>query len=342
MDNTDSFIQVKKLSKRYSKKEDKFALNNVSFSVDRGEIFGIIGLSGAGKSTLMRCLAKLEAPSSGHILIGDKNLTELNRNETQEYFKQIGMIFQNFNLLSSRTVEENVAFPLELDKVSKVNITDRVQYLLEIVGLSHKKDVYPSSLSGGEKQRVAIARALARNPKLLFCDEATSALDPKTTKDILLLLKKLNQEFNLTIVLITHQMEVIKEICNHVIVLEKGQVVESGKVEEIFSDPKHPTTKNFLQKSSHDMPPFLIKKNTSERKTLRLYFKGESAQKPLITHLIRQFDVDANILGGWIDWLQSSTFGCLTIELKGKSENLEKSLQFLKENNVHIEEEFIP
>src|ERR1700722_12141474 len=243
-----SIIEIETISKIY-KHAGKVvhALQDVSLSIEKEDVYGIIGLSGAGKSTLIRALARLVTPSSGRIIFHGKDIAYLTKGDLRDFRKNIGMIFQHFNLLSSRTVAGNIAYPLEIAQVSPQEQTQRVDELLGLVGLKEKKEAYPSQLSGGEKQRVGIARALANRPEVLLCDEATSALDPKTTKEILTLLKGINKNLGVTIVLITHEMEVIKQICNKVAVIEHGKIVEEGWVPDVFSDPKHSTTKHFLQ-----------------------------------------------------------------------------------------------
>lgn len=332
------FVEASHLSKNFYKKNELFsALSDISFSVQRGEVFGIMGQSGAGKSTLLRCLASLDRPSSGTIHIGAQEISSLSGNAIRLYRKKVGMIFQHFNLLSSKTVAENIALPMQLEGRSKEEIEKKVDDLLFLVGLTHRKEAFPSRLSGGEKQRVGIARALSLSPEILFCDEATSALDPKMTKEILQLLKELNKKLNLTIILITHQMEVIKMICHTVAVIDKGQIVEMGAVSEVFSNPKHPTTKHFLQNAIHELPEDVLKKMPSNKHILRLYFKGESAKEPIITQLIKNCDVSINILLGWIDALQDTTIGTLTIEISGHETNRNKALSLLQEYGIRYE-----
>ena len=332
------FVQVENVSKNFYKKSEVFAaLSNISFNVEKGEIFGIMGQSGAGKSTLLKCLSSLEKPTSGQIKIAGEELTTLQGQRLRLFRKRMGMIFQHFNLLSSRTVGENIAFPLQLNEGKAEEVQKKVDDLLFLVGLSHKKDAYPSLLSGGEKQRVGIARALALAPEVLFCDEATSALDPNMTKEILHLLKDLNQTLGLTIILITHQMEVIKQICNKVAVIDKGEIVEMGTVSDIFSEPKHPTTKHFLQNSVHELPSTLFKNAGPNKQFLRLYFKGESAKEPIITQLIRSYEVSVNILLGWLDSLQDTTIGSLTVEISGDEVNRKQALSFLQKSGVRYE-----
>jgi D-methionine transport system ATP-binding protein len=333
-----TMIELQSISKTYQHDNKTItALDDVSLMIESKDIYGIIGLSGAGKSTLIRCLARLVTPSSGKVLFHGIDFASLNKYELRNFRKKMGMIFQHFNLLSSRTVAGNVAYPLEIADVSKEEQEKRIDELLGLVGLQEKKNAYPSRLSGGEKQRVGIARALANHPEVLLCDEATSALDPKTTKEILNLLKSIHRKLDVTIVLITHEMEVIKQICNKVAVIEHGKIVEEGLVTEVFSDPKHPTTKHLLQKSSHEIPPEFFKEISAHRKLLRLTFKDKVAGEPIISELVRKFDVDANILLGWIDRLQSSTLGTLIIEMTGAPEGIKNALDFLQEKHVHFE-----
>lgn len=331
-------IKIENISKSYgSGGKTVFALRDVRFSIEKGDIYGIIGLSGAGKSTLIRCLAGLAQPSSGAILFDGTDIARFGEAQLRKFRKKIGMIFQHFNLLSSRTAQGNIAYPLEIAGVAGEVQKKRIEELLHLVDLIEKRNAYPSRLSGGEKQRVGIARALANHPEILFCDEATSALDPKTTKGILALLKKLNRKLGLTIVLITHEMEVIKSICNKVAVIDKGAIVEEGEVVKIFGEPKHPITKNFLETSSHAIPERFFKDLSSTRQLLRLTFRGEAAGRPLISRMIKTFDVDANILLGYLDNLQTAILGTLVIELTGPVESLQKAIHFLEENSVGCE-----
>lgn len=333
-----TIIEIDHVSKKYKhEKKIVYALQDVSLTIDKGDVYGIIGLSGAGKSTLIRSLAALVTPSSGQILFHGKDIAHMEKRDLRFFRKNIGMIFQHFNLLSSRTVAGNVAYPLEIVNMPPEKLHKRVDELLELVGLKEKKDVYPTQLSGGEKQRVGIARALANHPEVLLCDEATSALDPKTTREILGLLKSINKQLGVTIVLITHEMEVIKQICNKVAVIEHGKIVENGLVSEIFSEPRHATTKSFLQNATHEIPPEFFKPISPNRKLLRLRFKGTVAGEPIISDLVRKFNVNANILLGWIDRLQTLTLGTLIIELTGNSEGINKSLDYLQEKSVHYE-----
>jgi len=333
-----AFIEIDALSKSYTQDQRTiYALQQVSLQIEKGDIYGIIGLSGAGKSTLIRCLSSLVPPTAGRILFSGEDLAAMGKGQLRAFRHKIGMIFQHFNLLSSRTVAENVEYPLEIAKIPQQERAARIETLLKLVGLSEKKDAYPSQLSGGEKQRVGIARALANHPDVLLCDEATSALDPKTTREILSLLKTIHQKLGITIVLITHEMDVIKSICNKVAVIEKGRIVEKGTVANLFADPQHPTTRHFLQIGAHDIPDEFFKEVSERRKLLRLRFKGKAAAEPIISELVRKFDVDANILMGWIDRLQTLTIGTLVIELTGKAENVHSALQYLTQQSVHYE-----
>lgn len=331
-------IYIESLTKTFSSGNGIVtALNNVSLKIEKGDVFGLIGQSGAGKSSLIRSLALLSTPTSGTIFFDGRNIALNKGLELRNFRKKIGMIFQHFNLLSSRTVGENIAFPLELAGTSQDKIDTRVDELLELVGLKAKKNAYPSTLSGGEKQRVGIARALATEPELLLCDEATSALDPKTTKEILDLLKKINQTLGLTIFLITHQMEVIRRICNKVAVMDKGAIIEQGVVSEVFYNPKQLLTKELLQNATHELPEEFFKESSPNHKLLRLSFRGDVAGEPIISRLIQNFGVEANILLGWVDHFQTTIIGNLIIELNGSEEGISQSLGYLKLQNIAYE-----
>lgn len=333
-----SIIEVIAISKTYTHAgKTTHALSEITLAIAKQDIYGVIGLSGAGKSTLIRCLAGLITPTSGKISFHNSDISLLKGCSLRNFRMKIGMIFQHFNLLSSRTVAGNISYPLEIAGISKLEQNKRVDELLKLVGLSSKKDVYPSSLSGGEKQRVGIARALANHPEVLFCDEATSALDPQTTKEILDLLKTINKKLGVTIVLITHDMEVIKRVCNKVAVIEAGTIVEEGLTSSVFGEPKHPTTKNFIQGSSHEIPQEFFKPSSPNRKLLRLKFKGTAANEPLISQIVKKYHVDANILLGWIDHLQTTTVGTLIVELTGPTEGISDALDYLTEKTVHYE-----
>lgn len=330
-----SLIEFKAVSKRYYRQKnlDIHALRHVNLNIEKGDVFGVIGFSGAGKSTLLRCLATLEKPTFGQIFLRGEEITDMNEGALRKVRRRMGMIFQQFNLFCSRTVAENIAYPLEVAGVDKEERKKRVSELIGLVGLDDKQDAYPAQLSGGQKQRVGVARALANQPDILLCDEATSALDPQTTQEILSLLRDLKGKLDLTIVLITHEMEVVKQICNKVAVLESGEVVESGPIGQVFVDPKAKATKAFAQKTIHEIPTHLL---TGKGKVFHLHFKGEKAEKPIITQMVKQYDVDANILLGWIDSLQTVTIGNLIIELTGSA--ISEAINFLRSHDVNVEE----
>lgn len=331
-------IEIKNLSKKFTTGNDEiWAIKDVNLHIKKGEIFGIIGLSGAGKSTLIRCLNRLEEPTNGQIIIDGVDITSLNKVELRNIRKEIGMIFQHFNLLSQKTVFQNIAFPLELEKQDKQIIKTKVNKLLDFVELTDKKDAYPSELSGGQKQRVAIARALINNPKILLSDEATSALDPQTTDSILKLLKRIRDEFGLTIVLITHQMEVVKDICDKVAIMENGEVIETNTAIELFRNPKTKTAKAFINSLHSNIEDEIIYKENFNGKIIRLSFLGESAKKPIVSKMIKQFDIEANILSGNINNLVSTSVGHLILELSGNDNEIQKAINFLNEQNVNVE-----
>jgi len=338
-------IYIKNLTKIYnSDAGDVKALEDVNLHIKQGEIYGVIGLSGAGKSTLLRCINMLETPTSGTIEIDGVDMTKLSPNELKEYRKKIGMIFQHFNLLSSRTVRGNIAFPLEIAGLDKQSINQKVDELLDLVGLTDKANSYPSQLSGGQKQRVGIARALANDPKVLLCDEATSALDPQTTLSILSLLKDINRQLGLTIVLITHEMNVIKHICHSVAVIEKSRVVEQGPVMEIFSNPKTDTAKNFLKTTTLSELPDELKERIRqldhgnlEGKIVKIGFFGQITTQPIISTLVKKFDVDANILFGNIDYIQDDPYGVLVVELKGQNGGAAEAFDYLEGLGLKVE-----
>ena len=331
-------IKIKNLSKKFEDaKSIVHAVNNIDLEINKGEIFGIIGLSGAGKSTLIRCLNRLEEPTEGQIYIEGVNLTELNKEDLRIARKNIGMIFQHFNLLSQKTVYENIAFPLKLEKWSKKDIDNRVNELLDYVDLVDKKHSYPSQLSGGQKQRVAIARAIANNPQILLSDEGTSALDPKTTKSILELLKKIRDEFNITIVMITHQMEVVKEVCDRVAIMDDGKVVELNTVENLFTNPQTKIAHSFINSLQGNIEEEIINPSKFSGKIIRLSFLGDSSKKPIVSKVIKAFDIDINILSGNINELQSSSIGHLILELIGEDEEVDRALAYLENENIHVE-----
>jgi D-methionine transport system ATP-binding protein len=333
-------IKITDLKKVYESDSGQItALDQINLEVRKGEIFGIIGLSGAGKSTLIRCMNLLEKPTTGSIMIDGREIVELQGSELRELRSSLGMIFQHFNLLMQRTVEGNVAFPLEIANVPKKDIRVRTKELLELVGLSDKAKAYPAQLSGGQKQRVAIARALANNPKVLLCDEATSALDPLTTKAILALLKDINIKLGLTIVLITHEMGVIKEICDHVAVIDNNHIVEAGTVIDVISTPASEAAKKLFGYSGKEIPLVDFKQDSGYgyRIRIKVTFTGKSALEPVISNIVRQYGVDANILFGNIDYVQGAPLGELVLELSGDEASVRDALGYIKGINLVYE-----
>ena len=337
-------IEIEGLTKTFgSSGHDAAAVKDVSLSVDRGEIFGIIGRSGAGKSTLVRCINLLERPSAGRITVDGREMTGLTEAELRLARRSIGMIFQHFNLLSSRTVFDNVAFPLELARKTRAEIRAEVIPLLELVGLTDKLDRYPAQLSGGQKQRVGIARALASGPSVLLCDEATSALDPETTKSILALLKDINVKLGLTIVLITHEMSVVKEICDRVAVLDHGQLVELGQVFDVFTAPKAEVTRSFLRDvADRALPKSLADRlrpnpGGTDNPVLRVIFTGPSANSPIIADAVRRFGVLLNILQGNVDYIQGAPYGNLIVEAVGSGQAVQATIDYIRDNNLRVE-----
>ena len=324
--------------------KDVEALKNVSVKIEDGDIYGIIGFSGAGKSTLVRCINLLEKPTSGNVKIDGLNITELSPRQLREERKKIGMIFQHFNLMPSRTVVDNIALPLKRSGLSKEEIYKRARNLLELVELSDKEKAYPAELSGGQKQRVAIARALANNPKILLSDEATSALDPQTTDSILKLLKKLNEQLNITIVVITHEIDVIKQICNRVAVMDQGEVMETGEVFEIFANPKEKLTKDFIKTTSNLYKLEDILKENNESITIkdgdvlaRLTYLQKDISEPLISTVTKKFDLDLNILLADVEIVSGAPIGGTVVVFNGEPKNIEDAIHYLKEKNVRVD-----
>ena len=320
------------------------AVRDVSLTIQDGEIFGIIGFSGAGKSTLVRCINLLERPTNGTVVVDGKEMTALSPKELRLARRKIGMIFQHFNLMPSRTVFGNVAYPLQGQGLSKQAIQNKVRKLLKLVDIADKETAYPSQLSGGQKQRVAIARALANDPKVLLCDEATSALDPQTMKAILTLLKDLNQKLNLTIVMITHEMAVVKEICDHVAIMEHGQVVEQGEVFSLFADPKQPITQNFIRTTSNlQKIEELIAEGSPVVQLqpgeviVRLSYIQKNVSEPLISTLSQRFQISLNIIFADIEIVQDAPIGGTVAILSGEREQITKAMEYLIEKNVGVE-----
>ncbi|WP_458412002.1 methionine ABC transporter ATP-binding protein [Schinkia sp. CFF1] len=317
------------------------AVNDVDLTINKGEIYGIIGYSGAGKSTLIRLLNRLERATTGTVEVAGRDLTKISGAELRKARQEIGMIFQHFNLLWSRTVRENIAFPLEIAGVDKAERMKRVDELIKLVGLEGREDAYPSQLSGGQKQRVGIARALANRPKVLLCDEATSALDPQTTDQILDLLVDINEKLGLTIVLITHEMHVIRKICHEVSVMENGRIVEQGPVLEVFRKPQQSITRRFVKQvtepeETRETIDHLLEKYPNG-KVIQLAFVGDDAEQPLINDLIRKFAINVNILQGKVSQTQSGAYGTLFIHLDGEESEIEQAITYIREQNVEVE-----
>mgnify|MGYP001753846477 FL=1 len=338
-------IKLNNITKIFTLSDKKLtALDNVSLHVPKGQICGVIGASGAGKSTLIRCVNLLERPTHGAVIIDDVDLTQLSEAELVKTRRQIGMIFQHFNLLTSRTVFENVALPLELENKSKAEIQEKTTALLALVGLGDKHNVYPANLSGGQKQRVAIARALASDPKVLLCDEATSALDPATTQSILKLLKEINRTLGITILLITHEMEVVKRICDQVAVIDKGRLIEQGTVSEIFSNPKTELAQEFISSTFHITLPEEYLENLSDTPKhaksypiIKFEFTGRSVDAPLLSQASKKFGVELSILTSQIDYAGGVKFGFTIAEVEGDEDAITQAKVYLMENNVRVE-----
>ena len=334
-------IEFKNISKHYQLKGQTIrALDQINLEIPEGSIFGIIGYSGAGKSTLIRLINLLERPIEGQVIINQKDFTALDARSLRQERANIGMIFQHFNLLQTKTVAANIEMPLKLLGVSKAVREKRLNELLEFIDLKHKKDAFPDELSGGQKQRVGIARALANHPKILLCDEATSALDPQTTKSVLALLKKINKEQNITIVMVTHEMDVIETVCDYVAVMEQGKVIETGSTLEIFSQPQHPTTKNFIQTVLQQQLPVNILKNLENQNHNSIYclqFLGRSAQETVVQAVIKKFDISLNILFANMTEINGTVIGQMFIQLLGDPEIIQQAIEFLEKNGVKVE-----
>ncbi len=337
-------IKFENVSKQYERNGiTTQALQNINLTIQKGDIYGIIGYSGAGKSTLVRLINFLEKPTQGNVIIQNQSLNQLSNPQLRQVRRKIGMIFQHFNLLESKTVYENIAIPLVLIKKDKQAIKQKVYELLEFVGLSDKAHSYPKELSGGQKQRIGIARALANDPDILLCDEATSALDPQTTQSILELIKKINDQYKITVVLITHEMHVIEQVCHKVAVMEKGKIIEHGNVLDVFGHPKHKTTQNFVSSVINDQIPEGIVENLIEIeddkhniKLFKLEFLGRSASEPVMNALILQQKVIVNILFAHMSEIEKTVLGSMFVQLKGSDDNIEQSVQFLRENGVNV------
>ena len=332
-------IEISNVEKVFkNKKIEVHALRNVSLKVEKGDIFGIVGYSGAGKSTLLRLVNLLEKPTSGSVKIEGKEIINLSEKELNVLRKNIGMVFQQFNLLESQTVYQNLKIPLIISGAPKNSIDKRIEELLDFVGLKDKKNSSVSKLSGGQKQRIGIARALATHPKILLCDEATSALDPKTTKSILQLLKKINNEFGITILLITHEMEVVKEICNKVAVMQDGEIKEQGNIIEIFTNPQENITKNFISSIiNNNIPESLKEELDLNLPIVKLTFLGEKSRQPLISEINKKFDISTKILSASVNELGNTILGVLVVQLEGNPVIINEVEEFIKNRGVRIE-----
>ncbi|WP_173108312.1 methionine ABC transporter ATP-binding protein [Bacillus sp. KH172YL63] len=330
-------IEIRNLVKTYrTKKQTVVGVDHVSVTIEKGEIFGIVGYSGAGKSSLLRCLNLLETPTSGEIIIDGQDFTRLSSKQLRLARQKTSMIFQHFHLIKSKTVYDNLAFALKAASVSKADIKPRVTELLAMVGLSDKADAYPAELSGGQKQRVGIARALANNPSVLLCDEATSALDPNTTKSILKLLKKINRELGLTIVLITHEMEVVKEICDRMAVMQSGKIVEEGPVYDLFAQPKEELTKQFIETIlQFELPSHLAQ--SRKGKIIKIQFKGSIAEESVVSEVFQRYKVQGNILHGKIEYIQDVPLGIFIMELIGAPGEIDAAIRYITAKTQSLE-----
>lgn len=330
-------LHIQNVTKVYQTKKKKVVgVDHVSLTIEKGEVFGIVGYSGAGKSSLLRCINLLERPTSGNILVDGTDLTKLKGENLRRARLKIGMIFQHFYLISQKTVGENIEFALKAAEMPSNRIQARVKELLAMVGLEEKIDVYPAQLSGGQKQRVGIARALANNPSILLCDEATSALDPKTTLSILHLLKKINRELDITIVLITHEMNVVKEICDRMCVMQDGKVIEEGSVYDIFANPQEPLTNEFISSVvSFNIPEAVLKEVNGQ--VVKILFKGKVAGQGIISDTIQQFNVQGNFLHGTIEYIQEQALGIFIMELLGQTEDIHKAIAYIETRGAHVE-----
>lgn len=335
-------INLQNITVQFMQNKNKIvAIKQVTLKIKKGDIYGIVGYSGAGKSTLVRVINLLQRPTQGTVEVDGKNLLELTNSELRVERKKIGMIFQHFNLMESRTVAQNIAFPLAGSDLSKQEREEKVTNLLELVGILDKKEAYPEQLSGGQKQRVAIARALANDPKILLCDEATSALDPKTTLSVLELLREINEKLGITIVIITHEMQVVKEICNKVAVMESGEIIEQGTAIEIFNRPKRPLTVDFIRTSTHiEQVEKSIFYNNPFLSVYELNFSDGSSSEPVIIELFKRFGLTSSILYGNIEYIQNIPLGTLLVSFDKPIDGaqFEKIEDYLLNQNITIKE----
>lgn len=336
-------IEIKDLVKTYeTEKGDVKALRGINLEINDGEIYGVIGLSGAGKSSLVRCINLLERPTSGEIIVDGVDLSKSTNKDLRESRKKIGMVFQHFNLLKNKTVFDNIAFPMIISGCPKDRIKKKVDELIELVGLTGKENVYPSQLSGGQKQRVGIARALSNEPKLIMCDEATSALDPSTTKQILELLREVNKKLNITIIIITHEMEVIKNICHRVAIMEDGVIIEKSSVRDILIDPSTDTAKEFFGKVDMESRNLAYQKaRTGKGKIINAIFVGETSTDPFISYMVKNYDIAASILLGHIEEQNDELIGNLVLKLTGDNDEIDRAIDYLIQSGVKVEVESV-
>lgn len=332
--------KISNLSKQYQRQSGVYhALDNINLEIAKGEIFGIVGHSGAGKSTLLHCLNGLTKPSSGHVLFNGHDLTTISAAQLRQIRQKIGMIFQHFNLLGTKTVYDNVALPLKLAHYPNYQITAKVNKLLELVGIADKAQAYPAQLSGGQKQRVAIARALVNEPLVLLCDEATSSLDPESTNAVLDLLKKISQEMQLTVILITHEMHVIKKVCDRVALIDAGKIVEQAAILDFFFNPSSAIGKAFVKSSlTADIPEFIAKRlQASGIPIISLIFSDSTASQPIITNVIKDYQVSVNIIQANIESIHGNSIGQMLIELSGNDQNCNNAIQYLQQLGLTVE-----
>lgn len=333
-------IKLENISVTFNDGKNKLdAVKNVTLTINRGEVFGIVGLSGAGKSTLVRVINLLQKPSEGRVIIQDKDITKLNSKELRSLRLKVGMIFQNFNLISGKTIYENIEFVLKANNYPKNKMKERIEYLLDLVNLSDKKDVYPANLSGGQKQRVGIARAIANDPEILLCDEATSALDLENTEEILTLLKDIKEKLGITIVFITHEMEVAKKLFNRVAVMSSGEVVEVNDVYSIFSKPQHEVTKSLVSKNSNLRLPEVVRRDLVKGRLYKVNYIGQTSLNPIISEAAKKFNTQINIIHGKIDYIDGKPLGSLLIDIIGDDQEIENTRAYIEKNADVNEEE---
>ena len=333
-------IKLENISVTFNDGKNKLdAVKNVTLTINRGEVFGIVGLSGAGKSTLVRVINLLQKPSEGRVIIQDKDITKLNSKELRSLRLKVGMIFQHFNLISGKTIYENIEFVLKANNYPKNKMKERIEYLLDLVNLSDKKDVYPANLSGGQKQRVGIARAIANDPEILLCDEATSALDLENTEEILTLLKDIKEKLGITIVFITHEMEVAKKLFNRVAVMSSGEVVEVNDVYSIFSNPQHEVTKSLVSKNSNLRLPEVVRRDLVKGRLYKVNYIGQTSLNPIISEAAKKFNTQISIIHGKIDYIDGKPLGSLLIDIIGDDQEIENTRAYIEKNADVNEEE---